>query len=52
MIAFQRMQGLTPNGTVGAGTWNEITSLYSDLYLGSRLSEGQYPGYDIGAQQN
>ena len=49
VIAFQRMQGLTPNGTVAAATWNEITSLYSDLYLGNRLSDGQYPGYDIGS---
>ena len=49
VVAFQRLQGLTPNGTVGANTWNEISSLYSDLYLGSRLSEGQYPGYDIGS---
>lgn len=48
VIAFQRLQGLTPSGTVGANTWNEITSLYNDLYLGNRLSEGQYPGYDIG----
>ena len=48
VIAFQRLQGLTPNGTVAAPTWNEITSLYNDLYLGNRLSEGQYPGYDIG----
>ena len=48
VIAFQRLQGLTPNGTVAANTWNEISSLYSDLYLGSRLSEGQYPGYEIG----
>jgi peptidoglycan hydrolase-like protein with peptidoglycan-binding domain len=48
VIAFQRLQGLTPNGTVAANTWNEITSLYSDLYLGSRLGEGQYPGYEIG----
>ena len=48
VVAFQRLQGITPNGTVGANTWNEITSLYSDLYLGNRLSEGQYPGYDIG----
>jgi peptidoglycan hydrolase-like protein with peptidoglycan-binding domain len=50
VIAFQRLQGLTPNGTVGANTWNEISSLYSDLYLGSRLGEGQYPGYDVSAQ--
>ena len=49
VIAFQRLQGLTPNGTVAANTWNEITSLYSDLYLGSRLGEGQYPGYEIGS---
>lgn len=49
VIAFQRFRGLTPNGTVGANTWNEITSLYSDLYLGSRLGEGQFPGYDISA---
>ena len=48
VIAFQRLEGLTPNGTVAANTWNEITSLYSDLYLGSRLGEGQYPGYTIG----
>jgi peptidoglycan hydrolase-like protein with peptidoglycan-binding domain len=50
VIAFQRLQGLTPNGTVGANTWNEISSLYSDLYLGSRLGEGQYPGYDVSSQ--
>ena len=50
VIAFQRLQGLLPNGTVGAQTWNEISSLYSDLYLGNRLSDGQYPGYDIGAE--
>lgn len=50
VIAFQRMEGLTPNGTVAAATWNAITSLYSDLYLGNRLSEGQFPGYDIGMQ--
>ena len=48
VVALQRMQGLTPNGTVGASTWNEISSLYSDLYLGSRLSDGQYPGYELG----
>ena len=48
VIAFQRLQGLTPSGTVAANTWNEITSLYSDLYIGSRLGEGQYPGYEIG----
>lgn len=48
VIAFQRLAGATPNGTVGANTWNEITTLYSDLFSGQRLGEGQYPGYELG----
>ena len=48
VIAFQRINGLTPSGTVGAATWNAITSIYNDLFLGNRLNEGQYPGYTIG----
>ncbi len=48
VLAFQALQGITQNGTVAANTWNEITTLYRDLYLGSRLNEGQYPGYEIG----
>ncbi len=48
VIAFQRLFGIVPTGTVAAGTWNEISSVYSDLFLGSRLSEGQFPGYNIG----
>ena len=48
VIALQRLEGLTPNGTVGANTWNTISNLYSDLYLGARLGDGQYPGYAIG----
>ncbi|MBQ8345225.1 MAG: peptidoglycan-binding protein [Clostridia bacterium] len=48
VLAFQSFQGLPPNGTVGAVTWNAITSLYEDLYTGSRLGEGQFPGYEIG----
>ena len=48
VIAFQRLQGLPPTGTVAAATWDELTSLYSDLYNGSRLGEGQYPGYELG----
>ena len=35
-------------GIVGAITWNAITSLYSDIIGGSRLSEGQFPGFNIG----
>ena len=48
VIAFQRTNGLEPSGTVGSATWNAITSIYSDLFLGNRLNEGQYPGYTIG----
>lgn len=48
VIAFQRLFGLVPDGTVGAVTWNRITEVYSDLYYGTMLNEGQYPGKDIG----
>lgn len=47
VIAFQRFSGIEPNGTVGAATWEAITSLYNDLFSGNRLNEGQYPGYTI-----
>ena len=47
--AIQTISGLTPNGLVGAITWGAITSLYSDIYNGSRLNEGQYPGYAVGS---
>ncbi len=50
VIAFQRMFGITPSGTVAAATWNEISSVYSDLYNGSRLNDGQFPGYNIGEE--
>ncbi|MBE6596457.1 MAG: spore cortex-lytic protein [Ruminococcaceae bacterium] len=46
--AFQELFGITPTGTVGATTWFAITSIYSDLYNGSRLGEGQYPGFETG----
>lgn len=48
VIAFQEQFELPVNGTVGAITWNAITDIYSDLYNGARLSEGQYPGFEIG----
>ena len=48
VIAFQRFSGIEPNGTVGAQTWNAITSLYNDLFIGNRLNDGQFPGYTIG----
>jgi peptidoglycan hydrolase-like protein with peptidoglycan-binding domain len=46
--AFQETVGLPVSGLVNAVTWGEITDLYSDLYVGSRLSEGQYPGFAVG----
>ena len=32
---------------VGADTWNSITDVYEDLYLGGTVNEGQFPGYTI-----
>lgn len=48
VIALQNFLGIEPTGTVAAATWDGISNLYSDLYNGSRLGEGQFPGYDIG----
>ena len=48
VIAFQQLYGIPTTGTVGSVTWNAISDLYSDLFNGSRLGEGQYPGYEIG----
>ena len=47
--AFQETVGLPVSGIVNAVTWGEITDLYSDLYVGSRLNEGQYPGFAPGS---
>ena len=46
---LQNILGINTTGNVDLITWNTITGLYSDLYNGSRLNDGQYPGYDIGA---
>lgn len=46
--AIQTLVGLEPNGVVGAITWDEITSLYSNIINGSRLGDGQFPGFEIG----
>lgn len=46
--AIQTLSGLEANGLVGAITWDAVTSLYSDIVNGSRLAEGQYPGFEIG----
>ena len=46
--AFQRLYGLPVTGYVEAVTWDSIADLYSDLYVGNRLSDGQFPGRDVG----
>lgn len=48
VIAFQRLYGIPATGVVGPAAWGGIAELYSDVYNGSRLREGQYPGYPIG----
>ncbi len=48
VIAFQNYYGVNPSGIVGPVVWGAITDLYSDLYNGNRLSNGQYPGTPIG----
>ncbi len=49
VLALQDFFGIEQTGTVAAATWDAITSLYSDLYNGTRLNEGQFPGYELGA---
>jgi peptidoglycan hydrolase-like protein with peptidoglycan-binding domain len=50
VIAFQNLYGINAPvpGQVGAETWYDIADLYSDLYIGGRLGEGQYPGSPVG----
>ncbi|MBQ9098030.1 MAG: peptidoglycan-binding protein [Clostridia bacterium] len=48
VIAFQELSGLPVNGQVSALTWEALTDLYSDLYNGQILGEGQYPGFETG----
>ena len=48
VLSFQRLFGIQPTGTVAAATWLALTTVYSDLYNGSRLGDGQFPGYNIG----
>lgn len=48
VVAFQILYGLPATGVVGPVVWDGITSLYSDLYNGSRLGEGQFPGFNVG----
>jgi peptidoglycan hydrolase-like protein with peptidoglycan-binding domain len=48
VIAFQEEFGIPISGTVSAITWNAIIDVYSDLFEGAALGEGQYPGFEIG----
>lgn len=46
--AFERTFGLADTqGRVSAVVWNAIASVYEDLYSGSQVNPGQYPGYVI-----
>lgn len=49
VLAFERLFGFVPNGIVDAELWDEITTVYSDLFKGARLGEGQFPGYNVGS---
>ncbi len=46
--AFQSLFGYLVNGIVDAPVWAAIASAYEDLYGTEILSDGQYPGYNIG----
>lgn len=48
VLAVQALSGLPQTGIVLGPTWSAITDLYSDLYYGATLGEGQYPGFEVG----
>ncbi len=50
VISFQRIFGLPVTGRVNAVTWNTITGIYSDLYNGRLISDGQFPGFEVGGE--
>lgn len=45
--AFQREYHLTPNGQVGAVTWDAINGVYAEMKCGSAKRPYQAPGYTI-----
>ena len=48
VIAFNTLFGIESEPErVTAQTWNFLTSIYEDLYIGNLVREGQYPGYVI-----
>lgn len=48
VVAFQRRYGLAVTGNVNGPTWDAITRVYSTLYNGSMMSDGQFPGMTLG----
>lgn len=49
VIAFNNEFGIEGNpARVNAQTWNTLTSVYEDIYLGNTVRQGQFPGYTIG----
>ncbi len=48
VLAFQRTFGLPETGVVGATGWAAVVDIYSSLYQGAALRDGQYPGYELG----
>ena len=48
VTVFKEIFGLDPTPIVSASVWNEITSVYRDLYDGQLASSGQNPGFNIG----
>lgn len=52
VLSFQRRFGLPATGRVNAITWSAIASVYSDLYNSKKISEGQFPGFNIENTEN
>ena len=48
VLAYKEIFGLGNQGIVSSSTWDSIISTYRDLYDGSQVSPGQYPGYNLG----
>ena len=49
--AFNERFGITTDpDRVTALTWNALSDIYTDLYVGSFVNDGQFPGYTIGQE--